>query len=94
MLDFCLDGMLTVPVHDFPAIRTALGMTEADLILHFLACLPLDEAEECYTRLIEIEYELAARTVVAPGTGRLLNSCFGAGARVGILTRNTREIAL
>jgi len=34
---FDLDGTLTVPVHDFPAIRSALGMAEGDSdILRFL----------------------------------------------------------
>jgi len=92
---FDLDGTLTVPVHDFPAIRTALGMTEADTdILHFLASLPLDEATKRHDRLIEIEYELAVKTTAAPGACRLLEQLLSRDARVGILTRNTREIAL
>jgi HAD superfamily hydrolase (TIGR01509 family) len=92
---FDLDGTLTLPVHDFPAIRTALGMTETDLdILHFLASLPSAEAAARHARLMEIEYELADRTGAAPGAGRLLERLLGRGARVGILTRNTREIAL
>jgi HAD superfamily hydrolase (TIGR01509 family) len=92
---FDLDGTLTIPVHDFPAIRTALGMTENDLdILQFLARLPSDEAAQRHARLIEIEYELADRTAAAPGAGRLLDQLLRRDARVGILTRNTREIAL
>jgi HAD superfamily hydrolase (TIGR01509 family) len=92
---FDLDGTLTVPVHDFPAIRTALGMSDSDAdILHFLASLPPDEAEKRRTRLIEIEYELAEKTVAAPGAGRLLELLLRRDARIGILTRNTREIAL
>jgi HAD superfamily hydrolase (TIGR01549 family) len=92
---FDLDGTLTVPVHDFPAIRTALGMTEADSdILRFLASLPLAEAETRHARLIEIEYELADKTAAAPGAERLLCQLLCSNVRVGILTRNTREIAL
>lgn len=92
---FDLDGTLTVPVHDFPAIRSSLGMTEADTdILRFLASLPSDEAEARHARLIEIEYELADLTAAAPGAGRLLDRLLSRDARVGILTRNTREIAL
>jgi len=44
--------------------------------------------------LIEIEYELAARTAAAPGAGQLLDRLLRRGSRIGILTRNTREIAL
>lgn len=92
---FDLDGTLTLPVHDFPAIRIALGMSESDFdILEFLASLPVAEAEARRSQLIEIEYGLAARTIVAPGAGRLLKHLLGRDACVGILTRNTRETAL
>jgi HAD superfamily hydrolase (TIGR01509 family) len=92
---FDLDGTLTVPVHDFPAIRSALGMSESDSdILRFLSSLPSAEAASRHARLIEIEYGLADRTAVAPGAVRLLDLLLRRDARVGILTRNTREIAL
>ena len=92
---FDLDGTLTLPVHDFAAIRSALGMAETDPdILRFLASLPAAEAAARHARLIEIEYELAAKTAAAPGAGRLLDQLLRRDARVGILTRNTREIAL
>lgn len=92
---FDLDGTLTVPVHDFPAIRVALGMQESDMdILQYLADLPPGEAAIRHARLIEIEYELADRTAAAPGAGQLLHHLHRRKVRVGILTRNTREIAL
>lgn len=92
---FDLDGTLTVPVHDFPAIRTALGMADSDSdILRFLDSLPEAESALRHARLIEIEYELADRTTAAPGAMRLLEQLQRRNARVGILTRNTREIAL
>jgi HAD superfamily hydrolase (TIGR01509 family) len=92
---FDLDGTLTVPVHDFPAIRSALGMAGSDTdILRFLASLPPSEAAPKHARLIEIEYELAERTTAAPGAVRLLDQLLRREARIGILTRNTREIAL
>jgi HAD superfamily hydrolase (TIGR01509 family) len=92
---FDLDGTLTVPVHDFVAIRSALGMTDADSdVIKFLDSLPADESVARYAKLIEIEYDLAARTVASPGAERLLGQLLQRGCRVGILTRNTREIAL
>jgi len=92
---FDLDGTLTVPVHDFPAIRSVLGMADTDSdILLFLDSLPMAEAAARHARLIEIEYGLADRTAAAPGAGRLLDQLLRRDARVGILTRNTREIAL
>jgi HAD superfamily hydrolase (TIGR01509 family) len=92
---FDLDGTLTIPVHDFPAIRSALGMSESDSdILQFLSSLPSAEAASRHARLIEIEYRLADRTAAAPGAVRLLDQLLRRNSRVGILTRNTREIAL
>ncbi len=92
---FDLDGTLTLPVHDFAAIRNALGIDESNPdIISYLATLPAEEAAAKHARLIEIEYELSARTAVAPGASRLLERLLSRGARLGILTRNTREIAL
>jgi len=90
-----MDGTLTVPVHDFAAIRSALGMTDADSdVIKFLDSLPADESVARYAKLIKIEYELATRTVASPGAQRLLDQLLQRGCRIGILTRNTREIAL
>lgn len=92
---FDLDGTLTLPVHDFAVIRAALGMTENDPdILRYISSLPAAEALAKHNQLIEIEYELSAKTAAAPGAGRLLDQLLGRDVRVGILTRNTREIAL
>jgi HAD superfamily hydrolase (TIGR01509 family) len=92
---FDLDGTLTLAVHDFAAIRETLGMADSDLdILGFLASLPAAEAATKHARLMAIEYELAAKTAAAPGAERLLDLLSRRGAQVGILTRNTREIAL
>lgn len=91
---FDLDGTLTVPVHDFAAIRRELGIpSEAD-ILDFLAALPEAEAAFRHARLHEIELDLSARTAAAPGAVRLVECLALRGARLGILTRNSREIAL
>ena len=70
-------------------------MAEGDSdILRFLSSLPSAEAASRHARLIEIEYGLAERTAAAPGAVRLLDLLLRRDARVGILTRNTREIAL
>src|SRR5690242_3497316 len=90
---FDLDGTLTLPVHDFAAIRLDLAIPTGSDILHFLAALPPVEARTKRVRLTEIEYELAERTAMAPGAGRLLEQLVRRGTRLGILTRNTREIA-
>jgi HAD superfamily hydrolase (TIGR01509 family) len=91
---FDLDGTLTLPVHDFAAIRTALGVPPTEDILGFLAGRPLPEAERLHGLLHRIELDLIQRTAPAPGAHRLMAALVGRGDRVGILTRNSREIAL
>lgn len=91
---FDLDGTLTVAVHDFAAIRAALEIPEGADILAFLATLPPAEEQQRQARLQEIEEELAARTEPAEGAMDLVQLLHRRGARLGILTRNTRKNAL
>jgi len=91
---FDLDGTLTVAVHDFAYIRCELGIPDGSDILGHLSALPYQEALPLHSRLQEIELELASATVAATGAERLLRQLQDGGARLGILTRNTRENAL
>lgn len=90
---FDLDGTLTLPVHDFAAIRAALGIPADRDILAYLAGLPEREGLLLHARLDAIEDELAARAEAAPGAVRLVETLARRGVRLGILTRNTRRIA-
>jgi len=91
---FDLDGTLTEPVHDFAAIRAALGIPDGRDILGHLGDLTPADASPLYARLDAIELELCERTAAAPGALRLLEELTVRGARVGVLTRNTRANAL
>jgi HAD superfamily hydrolase (TIGR01509 family) len=91
---FDLDGTLTVAVHDFASIRRELGIPASSDILGHLSALPEHEALPLHTRLQQIELELSAMTTAAAGAERLLQQLLDSGARMGILTRNTRENAL
>ncbi|QEM68907.1 HAD family hydrolase [Geobacter sp. FeAm09] len=91
---FDLDGTLTVAVHDFAAIRQELSIPEGCDILGHLASLPEHRARPLHVRLQEIELELAHLTEAAPGAPELLDRLYGAGASLGVLTRNTRDNAL
>lgn len=91
---FDLDGTLTVAIHDFASIRQALGVPAGDDILGHLEALPLAEARLLRQKLVAIEEELAGRTEAAHGAHGLLEKLFGRGARLGVLTRNTRANAL
>ena len=91
---FDLDGTLTVAVHDFDAIRVALGLPRGEPILELLAALDPAEAAPLRRRLDEIELELARAARAADGAHDLLAALRSRGARVGILTRNSHHNAL
>ncbi|WP_277591937.1 HAD family hydrolase [Pseudomonas chlororaphis] len=90
---FDMDGTLTVAVHDFAAIREALGIPPEHDILTHLAALPAAEAAAKHAWLLEHERDLALGSRPAPGAVELVRELAGRGYRLGILTRNARELA-
>jgi len=91
---FDLDGTLTVAVHDFDAIRRDLGLRPDHPILEQLAAMPEAEAAPLRRRLDKIEIALAEAATTQEGAGPLLEQLDARDARMGILTRNSRENAL
>ncbi|VXC20088.1 HAD family hydrolase [Pseudomonas sp. 9Ag] len=91
---FDMDGTLTLAVHDFPAIKRALDISQEDDILHHLAALPADEAASKRAWLLDHERELAHAATPAPGARELLHMLRDRGCRLGVLTRNAHELAL
>ncbi|MBA4422797.1 MAG: HAD family hydrolase [Syntrophus sp. (in: bacteria)] len=91
---FDLDGTLTLPVHDFSVIRQALGVPQGIDILGYLASLPDPEAQPLHDKLNAIETELLEQIEPAPGTVQLIEALQRRGSRMGVLTRNTRDIAI
>jgi HAD superfamily hydrolase (TIGR01509 family) len=91
---FDLDGTLTVAIHDFALIRANLGIPAGRDILGYLQALPEAEALQANGRLCEMEQEIADRTEAALGAAELVELLHFRGVRLGVLTRNTREIAL
>lgn len=91
---FDLDGTLTVAIHDFAKIRAILGVPDGVDILGHLDALPEAQAHAARGLLLSIEDELAGRTEPAEGALELLQLLHLRGARVGVLTRNTRDNAL
>ncbi|HBA88305.1 MAG TPA: HAD family hydrolase [Geobacter sp.] len=91
---FDLDGTLTVAIHDFAHIRRVLGVPQGGDILGHLDGLPEAESLAAREVLGKIEDELAERTEPAVGAVELVRLLHLRGARLGVLTRNTRENAL
>lgn len=91
---FDLDGTLTIAMHDFDAFRGAHGLPEGMPILEALDALGEPEAVELHVRLADWERDVAAQSLPQPGARELLEALAARDARLGILTRNTREVAL
>lgn len=91
---FDLDGTLTIAVHDFAAIRRALGTRDDEDILAHIAALPVHEADAKRAWLLGHERGLALISRPAIGAVALVRSLAARGCRLGILTRNLRELAL
>lgn len=89
---FDLDGTLTRSIHDFAWIRSELGLPEGVGILEALAALPPEEAARKHTVLADWEMSIAERAEAEPDAVRLVEALVARGARLGIFTRNGREI--
>ena len=90
---FDLDGTLTVPIHNFEDIRKSMGIPSQTPILEFLSTLPKERAVELEQQLRLIEIELAHQAKAESDTIGFLNQLIQLKYKLGIVTRNTSEIA-
>jgi len=90
---FDMDGTLTIAVHDFQRIKRELAIPPDEDILSHLAALPAEVAAAKHDWLLAHERALAEQAQAAPGAVALVRALHGAGCRLGILTRNARELA-
>jgi len=90
---FDLDGTLTVAVHDFQAIKAALGIPPEADILGYLEALSPKESAPLHKKLDSIERELSAQTTAASGARELLSMLVEDDCVLGVVTRNTHAIA-
>lgn len=91
---FDLDGTLTQPVHDFEYIRRQLGFAPGADILATIARQSDDVRPELQRRLDELELFYASKAKASDGALRLLQKLAENDCRLGILTRNKKEIAI
>jgi HAD superfamily hydrolase (TIGR01509 family) len=91
---FDMDGTLTVPVHDFPAMRRELDLPEGIGMVEAIAALPEPERSERHRRLDAIGLRYAQMARAQDGTRVLLEGLLSGGNRIGLVTRNSRESTL
>lgn len=91
---FDLDGTLTRPVHDFTYIRRSLGIPQDTDILNYISQQPCEIQCTLNAHLDELETHYAAQAQPAEGVIECLNYLKAQQCRLGILTRNTKELAM
>lgn len=91
---FDLDGTLTVAVHDFDGIRSALGLPPGEPILEAIARLADPVRADVTARLDALELDLARRATAQDGAATLLGALAARGRRLGVLTRNSEANAI
>lgn len=90
---FDMDGTLTLAVHDFERMRVSLGLPAGQPILESIAQQAPDSRKNLMQRLHELELEYAALAKPQPGASSLLQTLRNVGCNLGILTRNSAELA-
>lgn len=91
---FDLDGTLTIAIHDFVEIANLMGLPPGQPILETLTHMPAEQSAPLRARLAEWELDLARRAEPAPFAREVLETLLARGARIGILTRNSRDNAV
>lgn len=84
-----MDGTLTEPMLDFPAIKAEMGIG-AEPILEAMARMTARQRERAEAILLRHESAAAAGSTLAAGAGELLDWAEARGLRTGLITRNSR----
>ncbi len=90
---FDMDGTLTEAMHDFDAMRAALSLPMGVPILEALDAMEPKVAQQKHQELDAMELRMAADATTQPGCIELLDCLLARGAKLGILTRNGKQIA-
>jgi HAD superfamily hydrolase (TIGR01509 family) len=88
-----MDGTLTKAIHDFDAIRDALGIPQGKRILEAINQMPSERAEKLYQQLDDIEMGLISQTSPQDSAFELLSILHKNGSNLGVLTRNNTKNA-
>jgi len=88
---FDMDGTLTLPTIDFESLRREIGTRKGDDILKSMESMTEDEKRKTLEAIERYEAEVRASTRPRPGAKEALVKFKAAGAKLGIITRNTRK---
>lgn len=90
---FDLDGTLTIAQHNFEEIRQKLGLPASLGILEAIASKPEQQRILLTEKLDQMELLLAQKAKPQPGAIGLIKGLHARGAKLAILTRNSRANA-
>ncbi len=88
---FDMDGTLTLPSLDFEELRLEIGFERGEDVLKKLEAMPDALRRKGLEAIARHEAKVRARTEVRPGAKAMLERFRDAGAKLGIITRNTAE---
>jgi len=86
-----MDGTLTVAAHDFDGFKRTHGLPVDADILAGLEVLSAERKSEVVEAIEVWENEIAHQARTAPDVWPLLSALRARGARLGVLTRNSKE---
>ena len=91
---FALDGTLTIPKHDFTALRHSLNLAADCCLVEVMNSAPKERGIWLSEQIASWEWALSREACLGPGVRSLLEWLTAQKCPIGIVTRNLREVAL
>jgi HAD superfamily hydrolase (TIGR01509 family) len=85
-----MDGTVTEPIIDFPAMRAEIGVPPDSTIIDYIEGLPKAQAEEKYEILLSIERDAAEASTLNGGVEVLLDELITRRVKTALVTNNHR----
>jgi len=89
-----MDGTLTVPMHDFDAMKQRLGIPPEISLLEGALQKPEPERSDALEAIRQWEQEIAEQAIPSEDAIQLLAALHTQGKELAILTRNRKDLAL
>ena len=88
---FDMDGTITRPHIDWPALRQQVGVPQGMPIMEYADSLPPQKKERAHAQVEAAELEAAEQAVINPGAGELLRALRTYPLKLALITNNNRS---
>jgi len=85
---FDMDGILTEPYIDWPALRSKIGCPPEKTIIEHIESLPPKRAKQFNTILIQTEWEAAQQAPIREGAPELIDELRSHNLKLALVTNN------